>query len=101
MRLFNYVVEAHLHARRPWSHFKVHRHRENRWYGAVLYRHLVWGKLSIIFGQPHLVPITVCSHCNEEIARVGGDYLDWCAGCQCLEGPTEEITTEEFERRHG
>lgn len=90
MKLLNHIVEVRMSSRRPWTHFKVHR------YG--LYRHLVWGKLSVIYGQPHLMPITVCAHCNEEIQRVGQDYLDWCEGCQQIEGDTIEMTIEEFER---
>jgi hypothetical protein len=92
MKLFNHVIELHTRARWPFTHFRVHKHS--------LYSHIVWGKLSLIVGQPHLMPMTVCSHCFEEIARVGEDALDWCEGCQQLEGDTEEVTTEEYERRH-
>jgi hypothetical protein len=92
VKLFNHVIELHARARHPFTHFKVHR-RE-------YWTHVVWGKLSLIYGQPHLEPMTVCAHCSEEIQRVGEDYLDWCEGCQSLEGDTEEITAEEFERRH-
>ncbi len=92
MRLFNHELEISFGARHKWGHFKVHRHE--------YYKHLVWGKLSVIFGQPHLVPVIVCGHCNEEIMRVGEDYLDYCEGCQSIEGPTLEISTEEYERLH-
>lgn len=42
----------------------------------------------------------ICGHCGEEIRRVGEDALDWCESCQCLEGPTERITEDEYERRN-
>lgn len=95
MRILNHELEVKFSARHKWTHFKIHREKHG------YYKHLVWGKLSIIFGQPHLVPITVCEHCNEEIMRVGEDYLDYCEGCQSIEGPTVEITTEEYEALHG
>jgi hypothetical protein len=91
MRLFNYIVELDAHARHPFTHFKVHR-RE-------YWTHVVWGKLSLVYGQPHLEPITVCADCYEPIQRVGEDYLDYCEGCQQVEGDTLEITTEEWEAR--
>lgn len=45
MRLLGYTVEADLRARSPMTHFKIHRDR----YGS--HRHLVWGKLSLIWGR--------------------------------------------------
>jgi hypothetical protein len=92
MRLFNHVIEINTRARWPFTHFRVHRHD--------MHTHVVWGRLSVIYGQPHLAEITVCAHCDEEIQRVGEDYLDWCEGCQSIEGDTETITIEEYERRH-
>jgi formamidopyrimidine-DNA glycosylase len=95
MRLFNYVVEARLSARHPWTHLKNHRHET--------YRHLVWGRLSVIYGQPHLTPMRVCSECSEEIQAVsaGDESWDWCESCQQVEGDTETITLEEYEAIHG
>jgi hypothetical protein len=94
MKILNHIVEANLSSRHPWTHFKIHKSPR---FGPPMYRHLVWGKLSVIFGQPHLMPITVCAHCNEEIRLVGEDSLDWCESCQSLEGDTRTITMEEFE----
>lgn len=91
IKAFNRVIEFNTRARHPFTHFKVHSHE--------YWTHVVWGKFSLIYGQPHLEPMTVCAHCFEEISRVGEDYLDWCEGCQQVEGDTLEITTEEYERR--
>lgn len=89
MKLFNHVIECHLRAKRKWTDPRLFRHE--------YYTHFVVGKFSLIFGQPHLIPITVCAHCNEEIQRVGEDCLDWCEACQQIEGDTIEMTMEEFE----
>lgn len=98
--MFGHVLEVRTSARRPWSHFKIHPMRKNgSRFGHVYARHLVWGKLSIIFGQPHLIPVTVCAYCHEEIQRVGEDSLDYCESCHSIEGDTFEMTTEEYEGR--
>lgn len=89
MKLLNYVFEASLSSKHKWTHFRVHKYE--------YYKHLVWGPVSIVFGQPHLMPMTVCAHCYEEIVRVGEDYLDYCESCNQIEGDTLEITTEEYE----
>lgn len=94
MKIFNHVIEARLSSLHSWSHFKIHKYPR---FGPAMYKHLVWGKLSVIYGQPHLMPITVCAHCNEEIQSVGEDYLDWCESCQAVEGDTTTMTMEEFE----
>lgn len=95
MRIGNYIIEAHLRARRPWTHFKIHDHS--------YYKHLVWGKLSMTFGQPHLVPVTVCVNCYEEIQGLsaGDEGWDYCEGCHQVEPDTMEMTTEEYEAHHG
>lgn len=91
MRIANYEFEARLSSLHKWTHMRLHRHE--------YYSHFVWGRLSVIFGQPHLTPITVCKDCREEISRVGyyGDSLSYCEGCQAVEGDTITITTEEYE----
>jgi hypothetical protein len=45
--------------------------------------------------------IRVCAHCCGEIRvmRTGDDWLDYCEGCQQVEGDTKEITVEEYEAR--
>lgn len=93
MKLFNHVVDLNFRSLQPWTHMKLHK-RE-------YWNHFVWGKISLVYGQPHLEPMTVCTHCYEEIQHVGEDSLDWCEGCQSLEAGTEEITTEEYEAIHG
>lgn len=92
MKIFNHVLEVKFSSRQSWSHLRLH----TREYWS----HLVWGKLSVVFGQPHLEPIRVCADCSEEIQVLSHDYLDYCSSCQQIEGRTEEITTEEYERRH-
>lgn len=102
MKLFNHVLEARLSARWPWSHFKVHELRDGR-FGPSYGKHIVWGKLSITFGQPHLLPITVCADCYEQIETksAGDESWSYCESCQQVEGNTLELTTEEYEAHHG
>lgn len=44
--------------------------------------------------------IRVCSYCSEEIEikSAGDESWDYCPGCEQIEGPTEEITIEEYEK---
>ena len=40
----------------------------------------------------------LCSHCDEEITVKNvnyDDWLDWCEGCQLLEGETYEVEADE------
>ena len=92
IRLFNYAIEISP-ANKKWNQFKV--------YDRDYYTHIVWGKLSFVFGQPHLEQIHVCSHCHEEIQGVGGpdECLNWCENCQQLEGDTEYLTIEQLEQK--
>lgn len=94
MMLANHSIELNFRSRHPWRHFRVHKHN---WYRQGWWLHFVWGKISFIFGQPHLEEITVCAHCYEEIQRVGEDSLNWCEGCQQVEGETKTMTIQEFE----
>lgn len=97
MKLFNYILEVNLRARHPWTHLKVHKGRDGH-IGPVYYRHLVWGKLSVIFGQPHLIPIQVHKGCGAEATNLGEDGISYCTECETIvEGETEYITTEEYE----
>ncbi len=95
MKVFNYVVECNFRSRHKFSHFRLHKH--------TYYSHLVWGKLSLTYGQPHLVPIRVCAECLEQIESksAGDESWDYCEGCHQVEGNTIEITTEEYEAAHG
>jgi hypothetical protein len=73
MKLFGYIVEADLRARHSFTHLKIHRRSNDT-------RHLVWGKLSIIYG-----PEQFCEYCN---ANIGLDLglCDKChenAYCEC------------------
>lgn len=102
IKLFNYILEASTSALQPWSHFRVHSIRPHR-FGATYARHLVWGQFSIEFGQPHLMPITVCADCMEQIGNVpcgDDDMLSFCEGCQAVEGSTTELTMEQYEALH-
>ena len=93
LKVRDFELACRLSSRHRWSHFRIHR--------RAYYTHLVWGRLSILCGFPGLEEIDVCKHCSEEISRVGEDYLNWCEGCQQLEGDTETITLKEYEARHG
>jgi hypothetical protein len=106
MKLFNYVLEIDFHARCKWSHFRIHRHGWRA--GAprynikdVCYRHLVWGRLSIIFGQPHLQEVPICAMCDSpDIGEVSAGDEGWtvCQDCGAIEQGYRYVTTEEFER---
>lgn len=91
MKLFNYIIELR-GARQPWTHFRIHRY--------PMHRHIIWGRLSLTVGQPHLEEIRVCSECGEaiECKSAGDESWDWCEGCQQLEGRTEYVTMEKYER---
>lgn len=94
MKIFNYIIDAKLNARHAWSHFKVHKYD--------MYRHLVWGRLSVIYGQPHLELVPICAHCgSEDIGEVGYGDEGWtvCQDCQTVEGGYKYITVEEYEKR--
>lgn len=92
MKLFNHIFEFHFHARRPLSHFKVHR--------RPYYSHLVWWRVSLIWGQPHLEPIEVHAGCGGEVHGLAPDGVSYCTECEHIcEGETEFITMEEFEAR--
>lgn len=43
--------------------------------------------------------VRVCAYCLEEVQSVGEDHLNYCENCQQIEGPTKEVTVEEYERR--
>ena len=94
MKLFNYIIEAKLSSRHKWNHFRVHKYDRHK--------HLVWGRLSVIFGQPHLEEIGLCAVCGSpEIGeRCAGDE-GWtvCDDCGSIEQGYEYITIEEAERR--
>jgi hypothetical protein len=93
MKLFNHVLELDFRALRKWSDLKV--------FTCPYYTHVVWGKMSLIYGQPHLEPVRVCAHCYEEIKvlNAGDEWLDYCEDCHQVEGKTLEITMEEYEAR--
>lgn len=92
MKVFNYVIELNLRARQPWSHFRIHRHRN------LMYSHLVFGKLSVVWGQPHLAEVEVHSGCGGLVHGIGEDYISYCEDCETIvEGATKLITMEEYE----
>lgn len=89
MKILNHVIECNFRAKRAWTDPILARHE--------YWSHFVIGKFSLVFGQPHLEPITVCAECHGEIERVGEDLLDYCEACQSVEGKTVEMTMEEWE----
>lgn len=99
IKLFNHIIEFSK-AVRPWSYISYNIYR-GVWDRTVNNRQIVWGKLSLCWGQPHLATVCVCSECSEEIdvKRAGDESLNWCENCQQLEPRTETITAEEQERR--
>lgn len=91
MKLLNHVVELNLRARNTLSHFRIHR--------RPYYTHVCWWKVSLIYGQPHLEPVTMCGGCSGIIKCVsaGDETWDVCEDCMQVEGGTLEITMEEYE----
>lgn len=97
MKIANHVVELSFRSRQPWTHFKILKHN---WYTAGPWRHLVWGKVSLLWGQPHLAEIEVHKDCGAEVRGIGEDSISFCTECEhIVEGDTEMITVEEFENR--
>lgn len=96
MTIADHKLELNFRSRQPWKHFKIHKHN---WYRDGWFMHLVWGKISFIFGQPHLEEITVCAYCYEEIQRknYGDEYWHFCEGCNQIEGDTKTMTVQEYE----
>ena len=94
MKLFNHVLDVRLSSLRPWTHFRIHKYE--------MHRHLVWGRLSVIFGQPHLEPVAICAECGSvEIGeRFAGDE-GWtvCDSCGSIEQGYEYLTLQEAEAR--
>jgi hypothetical protein len=105
MKILNHVIELSFRGRNKFTHMKLHRNYEDRSrYRSILAKplwyHFVWWKISLIFGQPHLELVTVCGECwSGEIGEVSAGDEGWtvCRNCQTIEGPTEEITMEEYE----
>lgn len=91
MKIFNHIIELNFRAKLPITHFKVHK--------RDYYTHIVWGKMSLIYGQPHLEPIHVHKGCNGLVNGLGEDSISYCEDCETIvEGDTEYITLEEFEK---
>lgn len=65
----DYSIQIQLSARHKWTHFKIHKY-EN-------YSHLVWGKLSVIYGYP------ACSECK--------DTTEVLESIQVINGVTREV----------
>lgn len=92
MKLLNYIFEARLSARHKWTHFKVHKYE--------LHRHIVWGKLSLIVGQPHLELVSICAVCQSpECHEVSAGDEGWtvCPDCGSIEQGYEYMTLEQAE----
>lgn len=65
MKLFGYLIEPSLRSLHSFSHFKIHkRSRETR--------HLVWGKISVRYGDEQF-----CEECECSI----GLNLNYCDEC--------------------
>lgn len=97
--LFAYYIEFNMSARHKFSHFKIHKRRGM----SAFYRHLVWGKLSLVISQPQYETITMCSECDgaEPMGGVSCGDESWsvCPNCNTVEGKTHEISLWDFEQR--
>lgn len=92
MKIFNHIIELNFRSHWPINHFKVRKY--------AYYTHIIWGKMSLIYGQPHLEPIEVHKKCYGLISGIGEDYISYCEDCETIvEGDTEYITLKEFENK--
>lgn len=94
MKLLNHILEAHFGARRKWSSWGLYDHS--------YYKHFVWGRLSLTWGQPHLEPLNFCAVClSPECQEVGYGDEGWtvCPDCGSIEQGYLELTYEEAEAR--
>lgn len=89
LKAFNQVIEIDLGARWPWTHFRIHAD------GGVV--HLVWGKLSIVFGQYPEVCCCAWCHSPVETLSSGDEGWDRCTGCGTIEGETVYLTEDKVE----
>jgi hypothetical protein len=94
MRIGNYIIAGNLRAKRGFF--------DGRIFHRPYFSHLSWWKVSLIWGQPHLEPVTLCAECDstEELqyVRAGEDEsLCYCEACRSVEGRTREVTMEEWE----
>lgn len=103
VRICNYSFEICNSSLQPWKHFRIHKVGVHKWYGPSYGKHVVAGPFSLVVGQPHLVPVTCCQYCFEEIGykSVGDESWHYCAQCEGIEPGTVELTTEQYEAYHG
>lgn len=85
---FDYELEFSTNARWGWNHFKIHRYDT--------YNHIVWGKISIIWGQPDLMEEYTCDYCLEPAQMIGEDGIDYCESCGIIEGHASQRTYKEL-----
>jgi hypothetical protein len=91
VKLLNHVIELNFRARCKWTAPHL--------YNRLYYRHFVWGRVSLIFGQPHLEPVEIHSGCGASVRGIGEDLISYCEGCETIvEGQTEWVTFEEYEK---
>jgi hypothetical protein len=73
MKLFGYIIEPSLSSKHSFKHFRLHRRSRET-------RHLVWGKISIVYGREQF-----CEDCEKSIG-LDFPYCDECYGnnfCEC------------------
>lgn len=99
-RAFNHLIE--LDWRAKCSFFSLPRiYRRNPYRSVHTYFHFVWWKFSVIISQPWLEQIEVHRDCLGEVQSLAPDGISFCKDCEVVvEGETEHISLEEFERRH-
>jgi hypothetical protein len=89
--LLNWYIEVNLRSRHKWSHFRIHRQQD-----LYSYRHLVWGRLSLIWWQPQNETQTCCGECDSLEPLGGVSYGDegWnvCESCRAIEGKTKDVS---------
>ncbi len=84
----------------PWSHFRVHRIQGESRFSFEPGRHIVAGRISIIWGYPGLEQVQVCSECSNgtiEVVSAGDECWNVCQDCRTIEGQTHYITRAELE----
>lgn len=93
LTFFKWDIEVNLRAQHSWSHLRILR--------VNGYKHLVWGKLSIVVENWTLEIHALCSQCNSpEIGEVswGDEGLTVCQSCGSIEQGYDYVNLREYEQ---
>jgi hypothetical protein len=95
VNIFNWCIELHFRARKPWTHFKIWGLQYN-----TRGRHIVWGRMSLHFENVVEKCYPVCRECSSpDIGEksAGDESFTVCDSCQTVEGGYAYISRAEYE----